>query len=107
MGQTRIAVVSTDGVNVDEHFGKAKRFLIYELDDHMHLVEERLTETLSVGDRGHAFDPTKFQRISSLLKDCARVYVSQIGDVPAAKLRELGLETVIYKGPIGKIVEKE
>ena len=31
MQTERIAVVSTDGLNVDDHFGKARRFLIYDL----------------------------------------------------------------------------
>jgi predicted Fe-Mo cluster-binding NifX family protein len=32
MAKTRIAVVSTDRVHVNDHFGKAERFLIYDVD---------------------------------------------------------------------------
>lgn len=104
MKQTRIAAVSTDGRNVDEHFGKADRFLIYDLDDTMTLVEERPTETLSVGDPDHPFDPDKFGRIAALLKDCSKVYVAQIGEMPAARLNALGIEPVVFRGAIADIV---
>lgn len=103
MGKTRIAAVSADGIHVDEHFGKAERFLIYELDDQISWVEDRPTETLSVGDPDHPFDPDKFNRIAALLKDCSKIYVTKIGETPASKLKALGIEPVIYKGAIGDI----
>jgi nitrogen fixation protein NifX len=103
MTSTRIAAVSTDGLNVDEHFGKAQRFLIYDLGDQLTFVEERSTESLSVGDPGHAFDADKFSRILSMLKDCSKVYVTQIGEMPAAKLKESGIEPVVYSGAIAAI----
>ena len=104
MKKTRFAVVSKDGVNVDEHFGKAGRFLIFDLDDQLRLADFRPSETLSTGDPDHPFDPDKFERVSDLLKDCSKVYVTRIGDKPAAKLRELGIEPVIYSGTISDIV---
>jgi predicted Fe-Mo cluster-binding NifX family protein len=104
MEKTRIAVVSKDGVNVDDHFGQAKRFLIYDCGDNtMSLVEERSANPLSVDDPHHPFDPQKFGRIAALLKDCTKVYVTKIGEVPAKKLQESGVEPVIYAGPIATI----
>ena len=103
MVRERIAVVATDGVSVDEHLGKAEHFLIYDLDVQMALVEKRVTETLSVGDPDHAFDPDKFGRIATLLKDCSKVYVTRIGEMPAAKLKFLGIEPVVYEGAIADI----
>ncbi len=104
MAGLRIAVVSTDGTNVNDHFGMAKRFLIYDCNDKITFVEERSTETYSVGDPNHPFDAEKFGRIAALLKDCSKIYVTQIGEVPASKLKELGIEPVIYEGPIANIV---
>ncbi len=103
MGKTRIAIVSTDGVTVDAHFGKADHFLIYDLDDQMTLVERRATEPLSVGEAEHPFDADKFDHISALLCDCAKVYMTKIGDVPAAKLKALDIEPVIFSGTIAGI----
>ena len=103
MAKKRIAVVTTDGANVNDHFGKAERFLIYDLNDKMIFVEERPTVTYSVGDPDHYFDPERFAQVSGLLKDCSKVYVTKIGEVPSAKLKEMGIEPVIYEGSIAKI----
>ena len=103
MEKMRIAVVSTDGINVNGHFGRAMRFLIYDLGREMKLVDTRPSETLSVGDPDHAFDPDRFGRVSAHLKDCRRVYATRVGDVPAAKLKELGIEPMIYSGAIADI----
>ena len=56
-----------------------------------------------MGDPNHRFDPEKFTRVSDLLEDCARIYVTRIGGVPASKLREIGVEPVIYTGKIADI----
>jgi predicted Fe-Mo cluster-binding NifX family protein len=103
VNKTRIAVVSTDGTHVDDHFGRAKRFFIFDVDEQMTLVEERNTEPLSADDPEHAFDTDKFGRISEQLKDCRKVYMTKIGDKPSAKLKELGVEPVIYEGAIADI----
>ena len=103
MEKKRLAIVSTDGLNVDDHFGRADRFLIYDLDEEMKLVEIRPTETLSVGDPNHAFDTERFSRVASVLKDCTRVYATRIGEVPAAKLKEMGIEVVVYSGAISDL----
>ncbi len=104
MAISRIAVVSTDGKIVNDHFGRAEIFLIYDLDDKLTFVQERPTEKYSVEDPTHSFDPEKFGRVSALLKDCSKIYVTRIGEVPAAKLKELGIEPVVYEGPIADIV---
>ena len=104
MAISRIAVVSTDGKTVNNHFGRAETFLIYDLDDKLTFVTERPTEKYSVEDSTHSFDAEKFGRVSALLKDCSKIYVTRIGEVPAAKLKELGIEPVVYEDPITNIV---
>jgi predicted Fe-Mo cluster-binding NifX family protein len=103
MQKIRIAAVSNDGIHVDEHFGKAEKFIIYDLGDGMSWVEDRTTEQLSVGDPNHSFDPDKFNRIATVLKDCKKVYVAQIGETPATELKALGIEPVVYQGAIADI----
>ena len=103
MGIMRIAAVSTDGIHIDEHFGKADRFLIYDIEEQLSWVEDRTTEPLSNGDPDHSFDSTKFERVAAILKDCNKVYMTRIGEIPAAKLKDLGIEPVIYKGRITEI----
>ena len=104
MGSKRIAVVSTDSVNVNDHFGMAEAFLIYDVQDELQFVEKRTSEKLSVGDPNHPFDADKFGRVYDKIKDCSNVYVTKIGEGPAKKLKELGIEPVIYKGAISEII---
>ena len=41
MSSTKVAVVSSDGQNIDLHFGQAKDFLIYELKDGAFVLSEK------------------------------------------------------------------
>ncbi len=97
----KIAIVSADGVNVNEHFGKADSFLIYEITEAgLQKIEERKAGPLSVGDPNHSFDKAKFDKIAEVIADCKKVYITQIGEVPGEKLKERGIEPVIHQGAI-------
>jgi len=101
---TRVAVVSSDSVNVDGHFGKAERFLIYDLTAAgPEFVAMRASTPLSVDDPDHPFDPERFAKVLSVLHDCEQVFSIKIGDVPAAKLKEQGIEPLIFAGPIADL----
>lgn len=101
----RIAVASRDGLQVDEHFGKASRFLLYEVDeDGTRFVEERRCAPLSTGNPDHAFDRQRFRAVTKTLIGCQRVYVVNIGGRPAEELTLLGIEPVCFDGPIAAIL---
>ena len=102
----KVAVASSDGKNVNEHFGRAETFYIYELQDGLvTLVEKRKTLSYStwMGDPAHKFDADRFEAVFSVIKDCMIVYVERIGDVPALKLKEKGIKPVEHEGRISKI----
>ena len=100
----KIAVVSTDGKRVDEHFGQASRFLIYQLaETGPSFVEEREAEPLSVGNPDHPFDRELFDQILQTIGDCERVYITQIGQRPASELMAEGITPIIHTGPIAQI----
>ena len=97
----RIALVSTDGKSVNEHFGKATCFYIYTLDEQgLTPVAERQVTPLSINDKSHSFDQDRFSSVAAALEGCERVYCTRIGDKPAAELAKLGITPVIYEGPI-------
>jgi nitrogen fixation protein NifB len=101
----RIAVVSKDGKTVDEHFGRAERFLVYEVTDTGPVfVEERPTVPLSVGDPDHPFDPDRFAEVVANIADCTQVFCTRIGEVPKAKLEERGIRPVTSEGPIADVL---
>lgn len=100
----KIAVATTDGINVNEHFGKAKRFFIYDaVPPEFDLIEERVVEPYSSGQKEHTFDEGRFQEVAKVLEGCEKVFVTKIGDEPATALKSLGIEPVVYSGAIKDI----
>lgn len=92
----KIAITSSDGVTVDQHFGKADCFYIYEAEHgKLNFVEKRDVVAYcksSVQSSTHNFDNDKFISVFEALKDCMKIYTKQIGDTPLQKLKEEGIE---------------
>lgn len=100
----KIAIVSTDGKHVNEHFGKAERFLIYEAGAAgLTSIAERKVSCLSTGDKSHQFDAARFESVAQALEGCKRVYCTRIGDRPRQELEKRGILPVIFAGPIAAI----
>ena len=100
----KIAIATTNGVDVNEHFGRAERFLICELnEDGPTMLEERKVTPFSDNDKGHSFNQDKFSRIALALSGCKRIYCSAIGDKPAEELRMIGITPKVASQPIGDI----
>lgn len=100
----KVAVLSSDRINVDGHFGKAERFLIYELEiEGPRLVEERACRPIYVDNPAPILDFMRFDAILSTLGDCEKIFLSHIGRTSAARLRVSGIEPVIYAGPIAQL----
>lgn len=100
----RIAVVSTDGEMVNEHFGRATRFWIYDVAGPTRtLVMVRNIEPLSTGDKNHPFDAERMDSVADAIKDCQQVYCTKIGDRPREELEKRGITTIIYSDAISSI----
>lgn len=100
----KVAVLSSDRINVDGHFGTTERFLIYELEvDGPRLVEERPCRSVYADRHTPNFDHQGIDEILNTLGDCQKVFTSHIGRTPAARLRVSGIEPVVYDGPIARI----
>jgi len=91
-GNVRVGVASKGGVQIDEHFGHADAFLIYELaPDGARFLEKRLVEHYCQGGYG---DEDKRDAILRTLADCAACFVARVGDGPRGRLAEAGIEAV-------------
>ncbi len=101
----KIACASTNGIEVNEHFGTASEFYIFNLEDGQLSREGKvLVEPYSKGDqKEHPFAQSAFDRVSMALTGCARVYVVKIGTTPARELQNIGIVPIIYKGAITDI----
>lgn len=91
----KAAVASTDGKVINCHFGKADRFLIFELTpDGFDYVETR--ELQPCCNQGEHED-NAFEDVAKVLFDCKIILISKIG-IPAANfLESRGFE--VYESP--------
>ena len=99
----KVAFASTDKIHVDEHFGKAKEFYLWEIGPE----KAEFTGVLQV-DEGTGDTDDRIEARSAALDDCAIVYVGQIGGPAAARLVQKKIHPLKSKEeePITVIVEK-
>jgi predicted Fe-Mo cluster-binding NifX family protein len=88
----RVAVATKDGVAINEHFGHAKSFYIYDVTAHsVNHIETREVPHYCLG--GHS-DKAALPSILETIADCKAVLVAKIGDGPTEKLQARGIEAV-------------
>lgn len=89
----KIAVASSDGEKVDQHFGQAKHFLIFQMGKSgLEFVDLREKNRPPIYDHEY-----RWKRGLEILKDCKVVFCRRIGDEPRQKLQEIGIEVVESK----------
>ncbi len=96
----KVAFATTDGLQVDEHFGRAGMFAVYEVgEEGVRFVEMR---RFSEG-RDRAVEETKgvkevhdglVQKKVDALGDCKIIYIAEIGGPSAARLIKKGMMPV-------------
>lgn len=77
----KVAFASTDKVHIDEHFGRASEFYIWNISPD----SAEFKGVLQV-DEGNGDSADRIEARSSALSDCALVYVGEIGGPAAARL---------------------
>lgn len=98
----RIAFASSDGIDVNQHFGQARNFYVYQINDqNAEFVEKRIGRPFCHG--GEEGDE-KLQDVPSLLSDCREVYVLQFGKCAEDALAEHGVKPVKCSGSIEEVV---
>lgn len=86
----KIAVASTDGIVVNQHFGRADKFLIIEAGDggNYKFIEIRTVEPVcSLGEH----DDKKLAESLKMIRDCKYLLVSKIGTGASSKAEQLGI----------------
>lgn len=96
-----IAVASKDGKEINQHFGHAERFLIYDVENgDARLVDERTVERYCSYDAEHPLRGHLLRNIADALAGCRAVVTAQMGEHPKAELEKLGVEPFVTGGPI-------
>ena len=92
MSSLRIAVASKDGISINQHFGHAREFLIFDVSaGAVSFVEKR---DVALYCHGHHGDQTAMKDILQTISDCRAVMVAKVGDGPAEKLAAIGVTPV-------------
>src|SRR5208283_2172443 len=113
----KVAFATTDGINVDEHFGRAGMFAVYDLTPEAYrflelrkfadCVDEAIVETKG---KGQIHDDRVYEKVEKL-SDCKIIYLTEIGGPSAARLVGKGImpvkvkEAVSIEASIEKLLE--
>lgn len=99
----RVAVASSDGIVINQHFGRADSFYIYEVSqgEEPVLMEKRIGRPFCHGGN---HEETELQDATELLADCRRVYVAQIGRGAELELARRGIQSVTAPGLIHEVL---
>ena len=101
----RLAVASTDGKQVDQHFGRCEGFYIYDYDreENLNLVEVRKLPAVCRGE-GHGIE--EMEARARELSDCNYVLVAKIGPVASNTLDRYGISAYELPEPIEDAIYK-
>ena len=100
----KIAVASSDGKVINQHFGRATQFLIFVVSNSKFEYLEIL-ETAPFCNSGE-HDENRLLSSAELLVDCRAVLVSQIGNGAAQALRSRGIDPFDIHDFIENALEK-
>jgi len=96
-----IAVASKDGKQINQHFGHAERFLIYEVGEGgTRLVDEKKVERYCTYDADHPLRSHVLRAIADTLTGCRAIVCAQIGQAPQMEMERLGIDAFVAEGGI-------
>jgi nitrogen fixation protein NifB len=96
-----VAVATKGSGLVNQHFGHAKEFQIYEVDaNEARFVSHRKIDHFCQSGYG---EEGTLEKIIEAIADCKAVLVSKIGDSPKTKLQKAGIQTVESYDVIEKV----
>lgn len=96
-----VAIATKGGGLVNQHFGHAKEFQVYEVDGtEVRFISHRKVDHYCQGGYGEA---ATFDNIVKTIADCKAVLVSKIGESPKEKLLQAGIQAVEAYDVIEKV----
>jgi predicted Fe-Mo cluster-binding NifX family protein len=96
-----IAVTSKTGTEIDQHFGHAERFLIFDYGGGSpEPLKEVQVDKYCSFDPEHPFRHPQFAAIVKALDGCKVVVTAMIGDLPKQELQKVGITPLVTSGAI-------
>jgi MoaA/NifB/PqqE/SkfB family radical SAM enzyme len=88
----RFAAASKNGMLVDQHFGHARAFHVYEYrEGKVRFIERREIPQYCLGSSNCGSRENRFAVIAEALRDCSCVLAMRIGDAPRLELEKQGV----------------
>lgn len=95
------AVASTNGRDIDQHFGHAERFLIFDVNGtDVTQIDEKQIERYCSYDEDHPLRGHLLKAIAEALADCSVIVCARIGPAPQDEMSRLGFEVYCASGEI-------
>jgi len=99
----KIAIASSNGESVNQHFGQAGNFLIYEVtDEGVKFIEDREVDAASGGTE---HSEAGLNRVAEILQDCKAVFVLKIGMKASRYLYQRDIKSFQVDFPLSYIFE--
>ena len=104
----KFAVASSNGFVVDQHFGHADEFYIYESNGEIsRFVEKRSVSKYCNGQEFCDDEDSKIDKIVGTIKDCDAVVILRIGYRPSKELEARNIKIIQSCGKITDVLEQE
>ncbi|GHT46475.1 hypothetical protein FACS189454_07670 [Planctomycetales bacterium] len=99
-----IALSSSDGEAVYQHFGKTRTFHIFSLDDTGYAFIEKRNVEQCCNSGEH--EVSAFDNVLAVLSDCDAVVVGKIGPGASDYLTDKGMKIFVTQGYINDVMEE-
>ncbi|MBZ9570711.1 nitrogen fixation protein [Methanobrevibacter sp. TMH8] len=96
----KVAVASTDGKNIDLHFGDANQFFIFNIIG-KEFLELRKKVELPLEDHSE-----RWRASIDLLYDCKALLCKKIGKEPHIELRKKGIKVIVIDSKIDNALDE-
>ncbi|GHU41757.1 dinitrogenase iron-molybdenum cofactor [Clostridia bacterium] len=100
----RVAVSTTDGKTIHQHFGHTREFHIVDIENGDYQFIESRQVTPACNQFGH--NESAFDNILAILSDCEAVIVGKIGEGASTYLIEKGMRVFEVRGIAEEILEE-
>ena len=103
--ESKVAVATSDGVNVNSGFGNASEFRIYATDG----GTVRFLKTVAIDRSGTVAGEDHRKHIESIIRQlegCGTIIVEEMGPMPSKILASMGIKVIITQGDVHEAIRK-
>lgn len=103
----RFAITSKSGVNIDQHFGHATEYYIYDYNNgKIKFLEKRETKKYCNGNEDCEDNYSKIEKIIKTIGDCNVLLTVRIGLSPRTELEKENIKIILMYEPIEEGIRK-